>query len=522
MKINPLTLVDFYKTNHYKMYPEDTVLIFDNFTPRKSRIPGVDYTIFFALQYFIKEYLIKQWQRDFFDKPVDEVIKRYKRRCDTSLGPDIVDMDHIAELHRLQYLPLRIMALPEGSKVPIKVPPMIMWNTHPSAFWLPNYLETILSCSIWQACISATYAKEYKKQFEEYAKLSGGSIPFTSFQGHDFSFRGMSSLESACLSGSGHLLSFLGTDTIPAIDFLEEYYNADCEKEIIGMSVPASEHSVMCMGGKEDEIGTIRRLMKVYPKGILSLVLDTWDLWKVLTSYLVTLKDEIMARDGKLVIRPDSGNPADIICGKSLNIGQRSYFKDGIPIDETLMKIPDTPADRGVVELLWDVFGGTVNAKGFKELDPHIGCIYGDSITLAVSNDINQRLMQKGFATTNWVAGIGSYTYQYNTRDTQGWAMKATYGEVAVLSDYEYTGKANGTPIYKTDCREIWKDPITDDGMKKSAKGLIAVYETAKGYEMKDQATWAEVNNCSLRPVFENGKLLIDQSLYQIRERVKY
>jgi Nicotinic acid phosphoribosyltransferase len=234
------------------------------------------------------------------------------------------------------------------------------------------------------------------------------------------------------------LLSFTGTDTIPAIDWLEHFYNADAEKELIGGSVPATEHSVMCLGGNETEKETFLRLItEVYPKGIVSIVSDTWDYWKVVDKLLRELKPNIMSRDGKVVIRPDSGDPVKIVCGDP-----DSY---------------NVPVRKGTIEVLWDIFGGTINSKGYKQLDPHIGVIYGDSITLDRCRDICENLKQKGFASTNIVFGIGSYTYQYVTRDTFGFAMKATHGIV------------NGQPV------DIYKDPITDDGVKKSAKGLLCV-----------------------------------------------
>jgi len=213
------------------------------------------------------------------------------------------------------------------------------------------------------------------------------------------------------------------------------------------------------------------------------VVSDTWDLWKVLSVYLPNLKKEILARDGKLVIRPDSGDPVKIICGDP-------------DADDTLV-------NKGVVEILWDIFGGQTNAKGYKELDSHIGAIYGDSITLDRATAICEQLKQKGFASTNVVLGIGSFTYQYNTRDTFGFAMKATYGEVG--------GEG----------REIYKDPITDDGTKKSARGLIKITKSEDGYQLKDQVTWEEEKQGELKEVFRDGKLLIDQSLVEIRAEVK-
>lgn len=333
-------------------------------------------------------------------------------------------------------------------------------------------------------CTSATIAKQYRKVLDRFANETSSMPEFVDWQGHDFSMRGMAGIEASLISASGHLLSFNGTDTIPAIDLLEQYYNADSDKELIGGSVSATEHSVMCMGTIEDEIGTFKRLIcEVYPKGIVSIVSDTWDLWKVLTDYMPKLKSEILKREGKVVIRPDSGDPVDIICGNPKGKTEQER--------------------KGVIELLWDTFGGQTNAKGFKELDPHIGAIYGDSITVSRAIQICERLKAKGFASTNVVLGIGSYTYQYNTRDTFGFAMKATYGEVDGVG------------------REIFKDPITDDGTKKSAKGLMKIEHTSGTYKLIDQATWEQERQGALKEIFRDGKLLIDHTLAEIRERMK-
>lgn len=488
MNIAALSHIDWYKADHRRQYPEGTSLVFSNFTPRSSRIDGVDSVVFFGLQYFIKEYLVKQWNESFFSRPVEEVVAKYKRRVDNALGKDAVPMEHIRELWALGYLPIRILALPEGTRVPIGTPPLVIHSTHPSGFWLPNYLETILSCTLWQACTSATIAREYRREFQRAATDTGADVGFTLFQGHDFSFRGMSSLESACLSGAGHLLSFAGTDTVPAIEFLEQYYHADSDKELVGVSVPATEHSVMCMGTQEGEIQTFRRLFKLYPAGILSVVSDTWDYWGVLTNILPQLKGEILARNGKLVIRPDSSpkTPLEIICGDP--------------------EAPEgTPEYKGSIEVLWELFGGTTNAAGYRELDSHIGLIYGDSITRDLAKRINAALKAKGFASTNWVAGIGSYTYQYNTRDTFGFAMKATFG------------------VVNSEDREIFKDPKTNKGAfsKKSAKGLIAVYQNKDGsFTRQEQASWEQVNNCAFNVVFNDGKEGFQNTLADLRVRL--
>lgn len=482
---NPLLLTDGYKVDHRRQYPSGTTLVYSNWTPRKSRIDGIDEIVFFGLQYFIKKYILEDFETYFFKQPKEKVVAEYSRRINNYLGENQVGTKHIEDLHNLGYIPMVIKALPEGASVPVRVPMFTMYNTLPEFFWLTNYFETLVSAVIWMPCTSATIAKQYRKVLDRYAKETSSIPEFVDWQGHDFSMRGMAGIEAGVCSSSGHLLSFTGTDTIPAIDLLEKYYNANSDKEVVGGSVSATEHSVMCMGTIDDELGTFRRLItEVYPKGIVSIVSDTWDLWKVLTEYLPKLKTEIANRDGKVVIRPDSGDPVDIICGNAN--GKNDNEK------------------KGVIELLWDTFGGSKNDKGCKELIPQIGAIYGDSITIDRATQICERLKAKGFASTNVVLGIGSYTYQYNTRDTFGFAMKATYGEV------------------DGDGREIFKDPITDDGTKKSAKGLMQIVIENDTYKLNDQVNWETEKTGELKEIFRDGKLLVDWSLGEIRQHVKH
>lgn len=554
--ITPL-LTDWYKIGHPYQYHPNTDLVYSNLTARTSRIPGVDKVVVFGIQAFIKKYLIDHFKENFFDLPEDYVIKQFSRRIRTSLGSDLQPLKHrfyqenfpndpyghIRHLHRLQKLPLVIKALPEGSLVPTRVPFVTVHNSkkHPELYWLTNFIETLMSASTWQMITSATIAHEYKKIFTHYAKLTADDISFVLLQGHDFAFRGMNSLESAEYSGAAHLLSFIGTDTIPAIDFLENYYRADAEKEVIGVSVPATEHAVMCSNtgfyvwdtanGDWSKIGDCEFkvfkhiITELYPKGIVSIVSDTWDLWRVISDYLNKLKEEILARDGKVVIRPDSGDPADILCGlqdvkkdNEENVGFGGYYIwDKSRPNECIPKYVSEAEVKGVVELLWDIFGGTVTSKGFKLLDSHIGVIYGDSITRDRAIDICERLMKKGFASTNWVAGIGSYTYQYNTRDTFGMAVKATYCEAL---------SSNNVPLQIP----IFKDPITDNGTKKSAKGLLQVVEVLEPdslgtlrhstYELKDMCTWQEEAKGALQTIFNDGVLVKEYTLSEIRNRL--
>ncbi len=490
MKLNPLTAIDFYKADHRRQYPEGTTLVYSNFTPRSDKLSNIPANlfngrvVFFGLQYFIKHFLIDTWNAEFFSKPKAEVVAKYKRRMDTSLGAGAIPVDHIEALHDLGYLPICIKALPEGCEVPIKVPPMVIYNTHPNFFWLTNYLETILSCYLWKPMTSATVARHYRKLLTRYAEETGADKGFVQFQAHDFSFRGMSGPEDAALSGAAHLCSFVGTDTVAAIDLIEDYYGGNAEKELIGCSVPATEHSVMCMGTHEAEIETFRRLItQLYPSGIVSIVSDTWDFWKVVTEYAAELKGTILAREGKLVFRPDSGDPVKIICGD-----------DEAP--------EGSPARKGAVECVWDIFGGTTTEQGYRILDDHVGLIYGDSITLTRAEAILEGLKAKGFASSNVVFGVGSYTYQYVTRDTFGFAVKSTYGEV------------NGVG------REIYKDPVTDNGIKKSARGRLCVTSIDGIYCLVDRQGSIDPADCCLRPVFRDGKLLVEETIAGIRERL--
>lgn len=548
------------------------VKLYSNMTPRKTRFEFKQ-AVWFGLQYYLKEYLLKQWDELFFKVPLKKVLADYKR-FHRHFSFTEVETEHIEKLHALGYMPLRIKALPEGSLVNMRVPFYTIVNTHPDHGWLVNFLETQMSTVIWDLVTVATVSYQYRLLFSKYAIESTGSVDGVQWQGHDFAMRGRTSIETS-QNQAGHLLSFTGTDTIPAVLMLEEYYNANMEHELIGSSVPASEHSVVTSYGKEDEIEAFKRVLRQFPKGILSMVSDSFDLWKVLTEFMVKLKDEILARDGKLVLRPDSGDPIKIITGykvlntkfntsplmegfiqdgdqfeigdyEAVKVDGKYYLAEidhrdiGYPFVKIQKEISEAEV-KGVVELLWDTFGGTTNDKDYKVLDSHIGTIYGDSITLDRAKLICERLMAKGFASTNWVAGIGSYTFNYNTRDTLGIAVKSTYCEIAhnITDIQDVGGRLIGTvdgkiveidrstvegmdldELYVIEPREIFKDPITDDGTKKSAKGLLRVDIDGEGYYLTDQVTDHEEEGGELKLVFEDGNLIIDETLSGIRARI--
>lgn len=491
----PLNLCDVYKVGHRKMYPKDMTGLQSNWTARGTRIPGVKKVVFLGLQAFLQRILMDEFNECFFNLNVEDAIRRHKKRVENILFQEF-NVDHWRALHKLGYLPLRFSALPEGTEVPLRVPCFIVENTHPDFAWLVNYIESVMSAEIWLPSTSATAAVRFRRMLDEWAAKTSDTPEAVDWQGHDFSFRGMPGVDAAAMSGIGHMLGFAGSDTIPAMDFGDYYYGIDAELvRNMGHSVPASEHSVMCAGGKDDELETFERILTEYPGGILSVVSDTWDLWKVITQIITDprIKPLIMGRKfgpggpespGKLVIRPDSGDPVLILCGDPT-----------APVG--------SPAFKGVVELLYEGFGGHINKKGYKVLDPHIGTIYGDAITFERADEICRRLERKGFASTNFVLGIGSFTYQYVTRDTFGWAMKATWCKVA--------GEG----------RNLFKTPVTDNGLKFSARGRLACLRDEHGeLVLVNEATPAQESVSEYRPVWADGHFIRKTTYREIAERV--
>lgn len=484
--LNPLFLTDGYKLDHRRQYPKGTEYVYANWTPRGTRVKGVNEVTFFGLQYTLKK--LQGYFDEWFARDEDEVCAEYQDMLDSYLGPNDIGTDHIRALHRLGYLPLEFKALPEGSRVPLRVPMFTLENTHPDFFWLTNYLETYLSAELWMPCTSATVASRIRSLLNDWAIKTTGTTEGVGFQGHDFSMRGMAGIEAALISGMGHLVAFTGTETVPVLSTIKEYYPV---KGFLAGTVPATEHSVMCAGGQDDERETYQRLLDLYPTQILSVVSDTWDFWNVLTDILPSLRDQILARavnGGKLVVRPDSGDPADIVCGT------HGVFGEGT-----------TPVEKGAIEVLWDAFGGTVNEQGYKVLNPAVGLIYGDAMNFGRIQNICERLAEKGFATTNMVFGVGSFNYQYQTRDTFGFAMKATN----VVIDGKETA--------------IFKDPKTDNGLKKSLKGRIAIIKSGDeliAYDDTSAAARESVISSGrdmLKTVWKDGEFVKEYTFDEVR-----
>lgn len=472
---NLLLMTDVYKFGHKDQYPKGTNKIYSYLISRGSRVDGLNETVFFGLQYYILKYL---------HCPNENDVMEFMHYAEGILGEGAVNKGALDDLVRLGYLPLEIKAVPEGTVMPIKNVLMTITNTHPDFAWLVNYVETLLM-KIWNTITVASNSRRFKLMFEQYADETCDNKFHVPFQMHDFGYRGVSSEETAGLSGSAHLTNFLGTDTTASVVLLNRYYNSDKSTPIngLGLSVPASEHSVMCSWSDEnDDLDAIKNMLKTYPTGIVSIVSDTYDLWKTITEYFGgELKDIVLNREGKTVIRPDSGDPYKIICGN--------------PEAEK-----GSPESKGCLVLLDEIFGSTLNDKGYKVLNDKIGLIYGDGIFYERGDAIFKRMKELGFASSNIVFGSGGLLLQYWSRDTLKFAIKATYCEI------------NGKP------RSIEKMPITDLG-KKSHRGLMSLSKENGEYITKDNCTPEEEKNSLLKTVYKDGLLVKETTISEIRSK---
>lgn len=545
-KINSLYLTDGYKVGHKAMLAPGTTKLYGTWIPRSTKHApkGITKIVSFGQQ-LVWKWLHDEFEENFFivslegrKKAPKQTLEDFKQRAlqfikDMSLYLGMeYDGKHFEELWDLGYLPIKVKALPEGIETNPNIPHMTFINTVDGFAWLTLYLETVVSSLAWKPATAATIAKLYRRQAEEWVKKTDpANLWLVDYMCHDFSARGLDPM-SQYLIGLGHATSFKGSDTLPVIPAARYFYN-EPDNEVCINSVNASEHSVSTT--KIFTVGEQQMItdwLKVFDKGILSIVADTFDLWKLITEYLPANKEAIMARDGKLVIRPDSGNPVDIICGLPQYIEKGKlrveYDTNNFPGVANEPYDSNNPSHKGVIELLWDIFGGTINEQGYKVLDPHIGAIYGDSITPERQAQIYERLAAKGFAATNIVLGVGSFTYQHNTRDTLGFAAKGAWFEVKTLQGYKSMG--SGDPVYNVESYNIYKDPVTDDGTKKSLKGLLQVFETTKTseetdityskIEVKTECTREEESQGLLQVIYEDGKFYNQISLNEIRKRL--
>jgi nicotinamide phosphoribosyltransferase len=515
----PPFAADGYKLGHVDQSPPGTTSQYFNLTPRTDRIARKTGTVLHDFDgkivwannnHLAKWYFKAYWDQEFFAKPREWAVQKFQEFSDKYLGPGVISANKWEELHSLSYLPLIVKALPEGTRVPVGVTPLTIKETLRQFYWLPGYVETALSSEVWGASTVATIAFEYLRLLTHYAEITGSPKEFVPLQGHDFSARGLKGICDAAHTQVGHLFSFIGTDTVSAIEHVQNYYAPLDPNHCVGLSVPATEHSQACLNiqwelSKLDpnlnlddrlllaETAFLKRLLtEVYPSGIFSYVTDTYDYWGVLTKVLPSLKEVILNRVpnalglAKLVIRPDSGDPVLMVCGDP-------YAK------------ADSPEHKGSLQVLWEIFGGTttkVGDKEFKVLNPRIGLIYGDGIHPARAAEILRRMYLDGWASSNIVLGIGSFTYQYHTRDDFGWAMKSTWGEV------------DGVGL------ELYKDPKTDDGTKRSARGLLRVEHENGTYVQYQSQTKEQESQGALQPIFIDSIVYSNEHIDEIRSRL--
>jgi len=486
-KINSLLLKDFYKAVHSEMLNPGMTKSVSYYTPRKSRVNRWPKVVNFGLQMFIKNWLIDEFNENFFNRPEDEVVAEYKRVLDNAMGKDIYDINKVRKLHKLGYLPIEIISIPEGVEVPMRCPIFGITNTHDEFAWLPQALESLISAEVWYPMITATVGHTYRQIVDKYYDLTcDDNIPHRRALGN-FDFRGDMGVDAALKAAAGWLMSFVNTATVPAIPFMEQMYNCDCTKEEVGFGAVSTEHFVMCsnFAVDGDERTFLKRLLtELYPNTSFSCVCDSYDYWNVVENILPSLKDEIMAHNGCFLVRGDSGDCVDVVT--------KTVFK------------------------LWELFGGTVNTKGYKVLDPHVKALYGDSITVERAEKIYQILMDNGFAASNVSLGVGSFSMHCIeedgmlkpfTRDTFSSCIKACD---AVINGKEYP---------------IFKDPKTDretgEGFKKSQRGACRVFLKDGELTYEDGLTYEEsLKNNIMRPVFRDGKLLVDYTIKQVRNQL--
>lgn len=495
MEINSLLLMDFYKAVHRDMIPKNMTKSVSYFTPRMSRVKMWPEVVFFGLQAFVKQYLIEHFNNNFFNRKRHIVVNEYSFYMEYSLGKDVVDSEPIGKLHDLGYLPIEIVALPEGTKVPMGVPCFGITNTHPDFAWLPQALESLISAELWYPMICATVGHTYRQVVNKYYDLTCDDNIDRARALGNFDFRGDQGLDAALKAASGWLLSFKNTATVPAIPYVTHMYNCSCVFEEVGFGAVSTEHFVMCSNYAVDgdEETFIRKMLtELYPNTSFSCVCDSYDYWNVVENILPKLKEEILAHNGCMLVRGDSGDPIEVVT--------KTVFK------------------------LWDIFGGTINSKGYKVLNPHIKAIYGDSITIERCEKIYKILKKNGFAACNVALGIGSFSMHCIeeegmlkpfTRDTFSSCIKATYAEFT---------KEDGT----VEKLGIFKDPKTDretgHGFKKSQKGCCEVFwanKLDKKITYMDGLTWDEVCKDNLmKTVFKDGELVKSESLFEIRARL--
>lgn len=454
---NLLLLTDSYKVTHYKQYPPKTETIYSYFESR-----GGEYvqTCFFGLQYFIKNYLVGKVVTQ---EKIDQAAKIFESHFENLEMFNRKGWEYILEKYD-GHLPVKIKAVPEGSVLPYRNVLMTIENTDPNCFWLTNYLESLL-VQVWYPTTVATQSYHLKKLIRNYLTKTG-STEELNFKLHDFGFRGVSSVESAGIGGAAHLVSFSGTDTLQALQTIQDYYNTNA---VHGFSVPASEHSTMTSWTRNNEKAAYKNMLDQYPTGIVSVVSDSYDIFKACRDlWGDQLKDKVLARDGRLVIRPDSG---DIL--------------------EVILKL---------LGILGEAFGTTINEKGYQVLHPKIRILQGDGMDAEAIENLLEEVTKRKWSADNLIFGMGGGLLQKINRDTLKFAFKCSWAKVG------------------EEGREVYKDPITDSG-KKSKRGRLKLIMDESGNHQTVQEHQEGID--LLQTVFENGHLITEYTFEEVQANAK-
>ena len=461
---------DSYKGTHWKQYPKNTTKVYSYLESRGGKFNN---TLFYGLQFFLKKYLTGK-------VVTEQKIQSAKKLWDAHLGPGLFNESgwrHILETHN-GHLPIKIKAVPEGLSIPTSNVLVTVENTDPEVPWLTNYIETLL-LQVWYPITVGTLSREIKKVLVDSLKQttdldSEGLKNQVSFMLHDFGYRGVSSVESAGIGGSAHIVNFLGTDTIAAIETAQEYYNTD---NILAFSIPASEHSTITSWGEANESKAFENMLDAYPTGLVACVSDSFDIIRACGMYWGgILRNKIMQRDGRLVVRPDSGDPV-----------------------ETL---------RQVFKILWNRFPGTTNNKGFKVLHPNIRVIQGDGVNYESIQDILNMMIEEGFSVENIAFGMGGALLQKVDRDTQKFAFKCSH---IVIDGEEVDVRKN--PI------EINEKGERVQSFKKSKTGRLKLIKTEDSYQTIEKAQ--DETDDILVTVFEDGLMIKEWTFEEIREKAQ-
>ena len=446
---------DSYKFSHYLQYPENTTSSFFYIESRGGLNPK---TLFFGLQYYIKEYLLAPITQENIDEA--EV---FASKHGVPFNKD--GWQYILDQHE-GYLPLRIRAVPEGTMVNNHNVLVTIESTDPKTYWLPSYMETLLM-KVWYPITVATRSKYLRNMIYSALVKSSDTPESIDFKLASFGYRGVSSEESAAIGGAAELISFKGSDTVAGVLCANDYYNCDMS----GFSLPASEHSTITSYGKENECEAYRNMLNHFakPGKIMACVSDSYDLFNAIENYWgKELKEQVINSGATIVIRPDSGEPVEIVLK--------------------------------TVQLLDKCYGSTINSKGYKLLN-YVRVIQGDGINEDSIPLILNILLDNGYSTENLALGMGSGMIQELRRDTYKFAMKNSSITV------------NGIE------RDVFKDPITDHGKKSKAGRLDLIIDNGEYKTVKLIGGAISDSKSVMRVVYENGKLIVDDNLDTIRTR---